>query len=143
MKSLFYFDVRGYELDSLGHVNNSIYANYYEHARWKSFNECNIINYLVEHHLHIIVTEAKIRYLAELKVFDKAVVESIFKIEGNFIVANQSIFLCKNQKRISKSKIKHLIVDTDRIVYDIPPFIRETFNDQEIQKPDHNSLELV
>lgn len=32
-------EVRGYEIDSFGHVNNSVYLNYLEHARWKMLNE--------------------------------------------------------------------------------------------------------
>lgn len=31
--------VRGYELDSFGHVNHSTYLNYLEHARWKALAE--------------------------------------------------------------------------------------------------------
>ena len=27
--------VRGYEVDSLGHVNNAVYLNWLEHARWE------------------------------------------------------------------------------------------------------------
>ena len=30
-------EVRGYELDSFGHVNNAIYLNWIEHARWELF----------------------------------------------------------------------------------------------------------
>lgn len=29
------FRVRGYELDSFGHVNHAVYLNYCEHARWE------------------------------------------------------------------------------------------------------------
>ena len=28
-------DVRGYELDSFGHVNNAVYLSWFEHARWE------------------------------------------------------------------------------------------------------------
>ncbi len=35
-------EVRGYELDSFGHVNHSVYINYLEFARWKMLNEENI-----------------------------------------------------------------------------------------------------
>lgn len=31
--------VRGYELDSYGHVNNAVYLNYAEHARWCMIEE--------------------------------------------------------------------------------------------------------
>jgi YbgC/YbaW family acyl-CoA thioester hydrolase len=32
-------EVRGYELDSFGHVNNAVYLNYLEVARWKMLNQ--------------------------------------------------------------------------------------------------------
>lgn len=39
MTSIFPFsceiDVRGYEIDSFGHVNNAVYLSWLEHARWE------------------------------------------------------------------------------------------------------------
>ena len=39
MQAIFPFtseiDVRGYELDSFGHVNNAVYLQWLEHARWE------------------------------------------------------------------------------------------------------------
>jgi len=32
-------EVRGYELDSFGHVNHGAYVSYLEHARWKLLEE--------------------------------------------------------------------------------------------------------
>jgi len=32
-------EVRGYELDSYGHVNHAIYVSYLEHARWKMLEQ--------------------------------------------------------------------------------------------------------
>lgn len=34
--------VRGYELDSYGHVNHAVYLNYLEHARWEAMREAGI-----------------------------------------------------------------------------------------------------
>lgn len=35
-------EVRGYELDSYGHVNNAVYLNYLEHARWKMLENSSV-----------------------------------------------------------------------------------------------------
>ncbi len=35
-------EVRGYELDSFGHVNHATYISYLEHARWKMLAEVSI-----------------------------------------------------------------------------------------------------
>jgi YbgC/YbaW family acyl-CoA thioester hydrolase len=35
-------EVRGYELDSFGHLNHAMYVSYLEHARWKLLEEENI-----------------------------------------------------------------------------------------------------
>ena len=35
MKTRFEFNVRGYELDSFGHVNNAVYLNYLEQIAQK------------------------------------------------------------------------------------------------------------
>jgi YbgC/YbaW family acyl-CoA thioester hydrolase len=35
-------DVRGYELDGYGHVNNAVYLNYLESARWALLKELGI-----------------------------------------------------------------------------------------------------
>ena len=39
MKYKFKTEVRGYELDSYGHVNNAVYVSYAEQARWKYFSK--------------------------------------------------------------------------------------------------------
>lgn len=35
-------EVRGYELDSFGHLNHAMYVSYLEHARWKLLAEAGI-----------------------------------------------------------------------------------------------------
>lgn len=41
-------EVRGYELDSFGHVNHANYLNYFEFARWKMLAEEGITLALLE-----------------------------------------------------------------------------------------------
>ena len=116
----FYFSIRGYELDSFGHVNNAVYFNYFEHARWEFFKEIDMYDYFIEKKLFGIVTEAKIRYLHELRLFDDAVVNTNVKLDGNFIIAAQKIFLCKENRPVARAKFKLLLVDEERIPYDVP-----------------------
>lgn len=40
-------EVRGYELDSFGHVNHAVYLNYLEHARWKMLEQEGITLQLI------------------------------------------------------------------------------------------------
>jgi len=35
-------EVRGYELDSFGHLNHAVYISYLEHARWKMLADAGI-----------------------------------------------------------------------------------------------------
>ena len=49
------FSVRGYELDSYGHVNNAVYLNYFEQARWEIFRNLNLIDYFKKNELFLVV----------------------------------------------------------------------------------------
>ena len=73
MKTRFEFNVRGYELDSFGHVNNAVYLNYLEQARWEMFLENEEWSaFLKKNEVFPAVIENRIRYLRELTPFAKA-----------------------------------------------------------------------
>ena len=68
-----YLDVRGYEIDSFGHVNNAIYYNYFEYARWllmetkeKAPVEVNVLETI-----HPVVRSAEIRFRRPARVGDR------------------------------------------------------------------------
>jgi len=130
MEHEYYFEVRGYELDSLGHVNNSVYLCYLEAARWKFFKEKKWVEYSDENRLHLVVTETTIRYIKELKVFDKAVVKSRWEHDGEFMVAHQDIYLEGTNKKMVKSTIKLIFVSDDRIVHGLPDFIKNELDNK-------------
>lgn len=117
------FSVRGYELDSFGHVNNAVYINYLEQARWEILNELNLLKFFQETGSFLVVTQTKIRYINELKLFDKAYVETKIYREGFFVTFKQNIFLAADNKKIAKSTVQCLFVDINRTPQDIPDVI--------------------
>ncbi|MBK6281447.1 MAG: acyl-CoA thioesterase [Draconibacterium sp.] len=70
------FQVRGYELDSFGHVNNAVYLNYLEQARWEIVQKLGVLELLKKNDCIFIVVETSIRYVNELNIFDVAFVET-------------------------------------------------------------------
>ena len=53
--------VRGYELDSFNHVNNAVFLNYFEHARWMAFKEMDLAG-LMARGLSVIVRKISVEY---------------------------------------------------------------------------------
>ncbi len=66
--------VRGYELDSLGHVNQAVYPQYAEHARWEYLATLGIGQGIVQGGSAPIVLEQNIKYRGELRVGDEITV---------------------------------------------------------------------
>lgn len=64
--------VRGYETDTQGHLNQSVYLQYAEHARWSLLQAAGIRQQdLVNHRVGPVVLETTIRYLRELRAGDE------------------------------------------------------------------------
>jgi acyl-CoA thioester hydrolase len=64
--------VRGYELDLQGHVNQAVYLQYGEHARWQCFYAAGLTpDVLLPAGVGPVVLETTIRYLKELRAADE------------------------------------------------------------------------
>ena len=69
--------VRFYELDPYGHVNHSIYIQYFEAARAQWLNELGFsLDRLQQEGIQIVVTEIKTRYLGSAGPDEELVVET-------------------------------------------------------------------
>lgn len=112
--------VRGYELDSFNHVNNAVYLNYLEQARWEILKEKNLFDYFEENRLILVVIETKIRYMSEANIFDTLLVKTEIERENPYLIYKHKIYNTESKKIISKATIKTLLVDRDRIPHDIP-----------------------
>jgi YbgC/YbaW family acyl-CoA thioester hydrolase len=112
--------VRGYELDSYGHVNNSVYLNYLEQARWELFRETGLLKNLQDSGLMLVVIDVHIRYLREVCLFDELVVETRCRRQDPYLVFDQNIIHAVSRKAMAKSTVKTLFLNKERIPQDIP-----------------------
>ncbi|MDZ7925000.1 MAG: acyl-CoA thioesterase [Marinagarivorans sp.] len=83
------FKVRDYECDLQGIVNNSVYQNYFEHARHEFFLSRGIsFAALSTSGINLVVTRAEVHYKAPLKSGDVFTVGlnhcALSKIRGQF-----------------------------------------------------------
>jgi acyl-CoA thioester hydrolase len=112
--------VRGYELDSFGHVNNAVYLNYCEQARWEILREKGLFHYFIDDGLILVVTETRIRYSGEARVFDELSVSTELERQSPYLVFKHKIHNRKTGALITRAEIKTLLVSHDRVPRDIP-----------------------
>lgn len=106
-KHVLEFEVRDYELDLQGIVNNANYQHYLEHARHEFLCDMNIdFAKLHEEGKDLIVTRIEIDYKYPLKSRDKFKVVSSIQKEGYLrIVFDQQIQRVPDDKVIIKAKV--------------------------------------
>ncbi|MCX6244190.1 MAG: acyl-CoA thioesterase [Bacteroidetes bacterium] len=117
--------VRGYELDSYGHVNNAVYLQYLEHARWQFMKDQGLLEQVNAEGLFVVVVETQIRYVRESNLFDELVVETAMAESKPYLVFRQKILNNKTGMTVARAVIKTIFVDDKRMPLDIPGFILE------------------
>ena len=71
------FEVRDYECDLQGIVNNAVYLHYLEHARHQFLKRAGLdFATLTAHGIHLVVVKAEVEYKTPLRSGDAFVVES-------------------------------------------------------------------
>ena len=84
--------VRGYELDTQGHLNQAVYLQYSEHARWEMLRAAGIRqNDLIAGGIGPIVVEVNVKYLRELRGGDEV------DVTCEFIWAEGKVYQLKQQ----------------------------------------------
>jgi acyl-CoA thioester hydrolase len=115
--------VRGYELDSYGHVNNAVYLQYFEQARWEVMRELNILDYFIDNGLLLVVTESSVRYMREACLFDELIIETTYEKRQPYLVFHQKIRNVKTQILITRATVKTLLIDKMKIPQELPDIL--------------------
>ena len=67
------FDIKTYEIDIAGHVNNIVYVKWLEDLRNELFNKILPLDHLLSLHLYPVVISTNITYKKQLELKDKPV----------------------------------------------------------------------
>ncbi|WP_239004166.1 acyl-CoA thioesterase [Nocardia panacis] len=71
--------VRGYELDTQGHLNQAVYLSYAEHARWELLRAAGLPqDKLIASGVGPVVLETTIKYRSELRGGDEVTISCEF-----------------------------------------------------------------
>jgi acyl-CoA thioester hydrolase len=99
------FDVRDYECDLQGIVNNAVYQNYFEHTRHQHLKAVGLdFAELHSHNIDPVVYRIEIDFKRSLKSGDQFKSVSEISREGNLkIIFNQAIY--KEEELITKAKV--------------------------------------
>ncbi|MFF4952341.1 acyl-CoA thioesterase [Streptomyces chattanoogensis] len=85
--------VRGYETDTQGHLNQAVYLQYAEHARWSLLQACGVRQTdLLARGIGPVTIETTIRYRRELRAGDEVEVSCAFVWgEGRTFTVEQTV----------------------------------------------------
>lgn len=75
--------VRGYELDTQGHLNQAVYLQYGEHARWALLRAAGVAQEkLIADGISPVTLETTIKYKRELRGGDEVTIDCAFEWAG-------------------------------------------------------------
>ncbi len=80
-------EVRDYECDYQGVVNNAVYQNYLEHARHSAIKQYFSVPKLSQQGIHLVVAEIQLQYLQPLKP------QQLFTIHSTFAQISSNLYI--------------------------------------------------
>jgi acyl-CoA thioester hydrolase len=118
-------NIKTYDIDVAGHVNNIVYLKWFENLRTKLFNKHFNLKALMSANLYPVVISTNIKYKRFLKLFDKPVGRISFigfnhsiiklkfeiKVNGKIAVLGEQTCVLMNLKTetMDKQKFKSII----------------------------------
>ena len=109
-------DVRDYELDTQGVVNNSVYQNYLEHARHQFLKKLGVnFNGLHAEGVDAVVHKIELEYKRPLKGDDRFVVRSRIRQKGHVrFIFDQDIYRQPDEELMLKGVVTTVFMTDDK-----------------------------
>ncbi|MBU1296478.1 MAG: acyl-CoA thioesterase [Gammaproteobacteria bacterium] len=106
-KDRIYFEVRDYECDMQGIVNNSVYQNYLEHARHQFIKSRGLdFAEITKQGIYLVLIKAELDYMRSLRSGDTfyihTTIERVSKLKLNFL---QQVHQSDNDQLILSAKM--------------------------------------
>lgn len=124
-KYIFDFTVRGYELDSFNHVNNAVYLQWIEQARWEILKSEALLDYFLSSSTYLVVIDTHIRYIREARLFDPLSIVTTVREASPYLEFLHAVRNRNDNRLVAKATIKTLFVDENRVPTDIPAAVAE------------------
>lgn len=125
MVSIYYVTAQGTDLDSFGHVNNSVYIRYIENARWDFFHRSGLLDQILDAGMFFVVLETTIRYVNEIKIFDEIEIKTEWFCSDGIVTNVHRLTDKKTGKLFAKAKCRLAFITKDRMICDIPEQVKK------------------
>lgn len=118
-------EVRGYELDSFGHVNHANYLNYFEFGRWKLLSDEGIqLTHFQAWDRFPVIANIDIRYLRPTTMGDRLTVETRLVSHGRSSTHFEQVIF-KGTQEVCTAKVRSVLVDRTGKPAEAPPELVE------------------
>ena len=120
----FEMEVRDYECDLQGIVNNAVYMNYLEHCRHKFLKSIGLdFSKLHQEGLDLVLIKAQLNYIKSLKSGDKFLIKISIKPKGRFKILFFQDIYCNDElvlaSEMTGTCVKNGKVSLEKTIVDI------------------------
>ena len=123
-------EVRGYELDSFGHVNHAVYVSYCEHARWEMLKSEGVtLETLSQWQRWPVIANLEFQYLKPTFIGDALEIQTHLVERGKTHFTFEHV-LRRGDQEVVKAKVRAVMVNEKGRPSELPPALAALWDTQ-------------